>query len=161
MASFEDVYKQYYKDVFCFLRGLTANEDLAEELTGETFLKAFKSLNQFRGECNIRVWLCQIAKNTYYTYLKKTGKITGNLDGDYVHFISEDNIEKLLIDKELAFDLHIILHNLKEPYKEVFSLRIFGELSFKQIGMLFGKSEQWACVTYHRAKNIIKKEMGD
>lgn len=67
----------------------------------------------------------------------------------------------MLADKELAFSIHQKLHDIKEPYKEVFTLRVFGELSFKQIGMLFGKSEHWACVSFHRAKDMIRGGMSN
>ncbi len=160
MADFEEIYKLYFDDVFRFLRGLTANEDLAEELTEETFFKALRALNKFNGSCDVRVWLCQIAKNSYYTYLKKQKQIVDQEDLSSIE-ATEKSIEKLLIDKEAAFQLHQLLHNLADPYKEVFSLRVFGELSFKQIALLFGKSEHWACVTYHRAKVKIQERMGD
>ncbi len=66
---------------------------------------------------------------------------------------------EILADKESALQVHKILHKLREPYKEIFSLRIFGELSFQEIGMLFGKSEHWACVTYHRAKKMVQTKI--
>lgn len=158
MTGFESIYEFYFNDVFRFLRGLTQNEHLAEELTQQTFFKALKSINQFRGDCDVYVWLCQIAKNNYFSYLKRQ-KLISNLD-EISNFIpTQDNFEHMLMDKELAFQLHQVLHTLKEPYKEVFSLRVFGELPFRQIGLLFGKSEHWACVTYHRAKEKIQKEM--
>lgn len=158
MVEFEELYKLYFDDVFRFLRGLTANEHLAEELTAETFFKALRGINDFKGDCDVRVWLCQIAKNSYFTYLKKQNQITYQYELKDVE-LSENNIESLLIDKELAFKLHQILHDLEEPYKEIFTLRVFGELSFKKIAMLFGKTEHWACVTYHRAKGKIQKRM--
>lgn len=158
MSGFEELYRQYFDDVFRFLRGLTANEDLAEELTEETFFKALKAIDDFKGNCDVRVWLCQIAKNSYFSYIKKQKRFLAQRDlNDLV--ATEESIEKLLVDKELAFKLHQILHDLNEPYKEVFSLRVFGELPFKQIAILFGKTEHWACVTYHRAKEKIKKRM--
>ncbi len=160
MTGFEDIYKQYFDNVFRFLRGLTSNESLAEELTEETFFKALRAIDDFNGDCDIRVWLCQIAKNSYYTYLKREKFVTSEKEfNDLV--APQKSIENLLVDKELAFKLHQILHKLDEPYKEVFSLRVFGELPFKQIALLFNKTEHWACVTYHRAKEKIKKEMED
>jgi RNA polymerase sigma-70 factor, ECF subfamily len=158
MSGFEELYRQYFDDVFRFLRGLTVNEDLAEELTEETFFKALKAIDDFKGNCDVRVWLCQIAENSYFSYIKKQKRFLTQRDlNDLV--ATEESIEKLLVDKELAFKLHQILHDLNEPYKEVFSLRVFGELPFKQIAILFGKTEHWACVTYHRAKEKIKKRM--
>lgn len=62
-------------------------------------------------------------------------------------------------DSEATFRIHRILHQMAEPYKEVFQLRVFGELSFLKIGQIFGKSESWARVTYYRAKNKIKDRL--
>lgn len=151
MLDIEQIYKEYFEYVFRYLRALTANEQLAEELTSETFFKAMRGLNEFKGDCDIRVWLCQIGKNSYFTYCKQR-KRCATEEIDLAALEDEKNIEQLLMNKEEAFMLHQKLHVLKEPYKEVFSLRVFGELSFKQIGLLFGKSEHWACVTYHRAR---------
>lgn len=155
MNKFEEIYKMYFDDVYKFLRGLTVNEHLADELTSETFYKAMKAIDGFKGECDVRVWLCQIAKNTYFSYLKKKNKEISLEDCEEI-LIEKDNIEQLLVNKDLAFKIHQMLHKIKEPYKEVFTLRVFGELSFKQIALIFGKSEHWACVTYHRAKEMIK-----
>ena len=154
VKEFEEIYRLYFMDVFRYLRGLTMDEYLAEELTSETFFKAMKGLKSFKGECDVRVWLCQIAKNSYYSYIRKEQKIVSD-DGIALQN-SGENIEHMFVDKEQAFILYQKLHALKEPYKEVFSLRVFGELSFKEIGMLFQKSEHWACVTFHRAKEKIR-----
>lgn len=157
MEDMESLYQQYYEDVFRFLRGLSADEGLAEELTQDTFFRAFKSINQFKGDSDIRVWLCSIAKNLYFTYLKKRKRLQ---EDDLSEYQSEEkNFMELMVDKEQAIRIHKVLHSLREPYKEIFSLRVFGELSFKEIGLLFDKSEHWACVSYHRAKAMIQKEM--
>lgn len=158
MKRFEEIYETYFQDVYKYLRGITANVHLAEELTSDTFFKAMKSIDSFRGDCDVRVWLCQIAKNTYLSYLKKQKNIESLEDNEEVA-IKQDDIETLLADKQLAFKIHQKLHEIKEPYKEIFSLRVFGELSFKQIGDLFGKSEHWACVSFHRAKEMIRGGM--
>lgn len=160
MKKFEEIYEEYFSDVYKYLRGITANEHLAEELTSDTFFKAMKSIDSFRGDCDVRVWLCQIAKNTYFSYFKKQKNVESLEDNETVA-IQQDDIENLLVDKQLAFKIHQKLHDMKEPYKEVFSLRVFGELSFKQIAELFGKSEHWACVTFHRAKEMIRGGMND
>lgn len=157
MEQFEEVYNKYFHDVFSYLRGLTLNETLAEELTEETFFKAMLALNRFREDCDIRVWLCQIAKNCYFTHYKKQKKFQPEVVLDLA--VEQEDFDKMLVNKEEAYQIHQILHNLPEPYKEVFSLRVFGELSFQKIGLLFAKSEHWACVTFHRAKQKIQKEM--
>ncbi|MEG0326762.1 MAG: sigma-70 family RNA polymerase sigma factor [Cellulosilyticaceae bacterium] len=155
MEQFEDIYGKYFLDVYKYVLSLSRNNHIAEEITQETFFKALKSIDSFKGNCKIRVWLCQIAKNTYYsTYRKESNMI----EIDSLELI-QDNIEQQLIDTEIAFELHKALHKMSEPYKEVFSLRMFGELSFTQIAELFSKSESWARVTFHRAKIKLQEEI--
>ena len=155
MTEFEEVYRLYFRDVYRYCLALTRDEQVAEEVTQETFFKALKAIDKFDGKCRLYVWLCQIAKNTYLSMLqkKRTGEeLPGALS-------SGESLEEKLLTKESAFEIHRILHALEEPYKEVFSLRTFGELPFRQIGALFGKTESWARVTYHRARLKIKEEL--
>lgn len=160
MSSFDELYQRYFQDVFFFLKGISKNESLAEELTAETFLKALEAIDSFQGDCDIRVWLCQIGKNLYYSYLRKNKRLEPLEEADAISTNSHvKTIEEQMMDKESAIRIHHILHEMKEPYKEVFSLRVFGELSFNQIGSIFGKTENWACVTYHRAKLKLQQEM--
>lgn len=158
MNKSEILFEQYYEDIFRFLRGISADEQLAEELTQETFYRALKSIDTYRGDTNLRVWLCAIAKNLYYTHYKKQKRFTA-VDDIEAYELEENNLVEIISDKETALQIHKILHHLREPYKEIFSLRIFGELSFQEIGELFDKSAHWACVTYHRAKEMIQVEM--
>lgn len=161
MKNEEIKFEQYYEDIFRFLRGLSLDEHLAEELTQETFYRALKSIDSFQGEAEVRVWLCSIAKNLLYSHYKKQ-KNTVNVDSmDEIYEANEKLFTDLIVNKELALQVHRILHDLKEPYKEIFSLRVFGELAFKNIGELFGRSEHWACITYHRAKEMIQNEMNE
>jgi len=157
VTEFEDLYRSYFKDVFLYIKSLANDEHIAEDITSETFLKAIQSIDSFKGNGDIRIWLCQIAKNCYFSYLRKHKKLT-NLETVAEPADSID-IEVAMNTAETSMQIHEVLHNLKEPYKEVFSLRTFGELSFKQIAALFGKSENWACVTYHRARNKISEGM--
>ena len=159
MTELESLYRVYFQDVYLYILSLSKDKHIAEDITSEAFIKAIKSIDTFKGDCDIRVWLCQIAKNCYFSYLRKNKKIIYT-DEEPEH-ISEINIEQLIVSKEDSIKVHEILHKLKEPYKEVFSLRVFSELSFKEIGNLFGKSENWACVTYHRARKKIQEEMED
>lgn len=158
MDKSDIVFEQYYEDVFRFLRGLSADEHLSEELTQETFYRAWKSLDSYRGDAELRIWLCSIAKNLYYTQYKKQKRFVSEEDMEEYQ-AEEKSFLDIIADRETALQIHRILHDLQEPYKEVFSLRIFGELSFKDIGGLFGKNQHWACVTYHRAKERIQKEI--
>ena len=154
MTDFTDVYNKYFRDVYRYALALTKNESLAEELTQEAFFKALKSIEQFDGRCRLYVWLCQIAKTTYFTRYRKEIRQQQELE-----LQDSFSFEDKLLNKETAFDIHKVLHRLEEPYKEVFSLRTFGELSFRQIGQLFNKTESWARVTYHRAKIKIREEL--
>lgn len=156
MTEFQKVYDTYFQDVYRYALSLCRNESLAEEITQETFFKALKSIDSFRGQCRMFVWLCQIAKNTYYSMAAKE-KIRPYEEG--VQEGWGDSLESRLLTSESAFEIHKALHQLEEPYKEVFSLRVFGELSYKQISQLFGKTESWARVTYHRAKLKIREEI--
>lgn len=160
--DFEEIYIKYFKDIYNYVRGLSGDEHVAEDITAETFFKAMNKLNSFRGDCETRVWLCKIAKNTYFSYVNKNRK--ENLEDITAHEEITDNgisVEDSIIQNDVSKKLRLKLHELKEPYKEVFMWRVFGELSFKQIGQLFNKTENWACVTYHRAKKIIQNEMED
>ena len=155
VPEFQEVYELYFKDVYKYVLALCRDEHMAEEVTQETFFKALRSIDSFRGQCKLYVWLCQIAKNTYFSMAAKNK--TGGMEE--LPENAEDALESALLTKESAFEIHRVLHELEEPYKEVFSLRVFGELSFKQIGQLFGKTESWARVTYHRARLKIKEEL--
>ena len=155
VPEFQEVYELYFKDVYKYVLALCRDEHMAEEVTQETFFKALRSIDSFRGQCKLYVWLCQIAKNTYFSMAAKNK--TGGMEEFPEN--AEDALESALLTKESAFEVHRVLHELEEPYKEVFSLRVFGELSFKQIGQLFGKTESWARVTYHRARLKIKEEL--
>lgn len=159
MPEFDRIYKEYFNDVFLYIRKLSnENEQIAEEITSETFFKAMRTIDRFRGECDVRVWLCQIAKNCYYTYCKNSLQLQ---DIEEIESVDngEPSIEELMIRREETANIQKLLHDLKEPYKEVFMWRVFGELSFKQIGALYQKSENWACVTFHRARNMIRNRM--
>lgn len=152
MKDFEKIYSEYYDAVFQYVLSLCRDEQWAEEITQEAFFKALKNIDTFRGECKLNVWLCQIAKNTFYTAAKRQKR---QVDYPLELIQSDEAIDQKIYDKETAFQIHKLLHALEEPYKEVFWLRTFGELSFKDIGVLFGKTESWARVTYHRAKMKI------
>lgn len=158
--DFEEIYRTYFNDVFVYIRKLSGDENIAEEITSQTFFKALSSINKFRGECNVRVWLCQIAKNCYFTYLKKNSK-TENIDDIQVLNIQDFtcDINEIISNKEQSERIQTVLHTIPEPYKEVFMWRVFAELNFKEIGQIFDKSDNWACVTYHRARNMIKEKL--
>ncbi|MDM5247745.1 RNA polymerase sigma factor [Lysinibacillus sp. G4S2] len=167
MENLSEIYKSYADEVKRFLICLTTNVDLAEELTQETFYQAVKSIERYNGECKMSVWLCQIAKHTYYNHLKKE-KRHSHMSVEHMMEIGLDvpsNAE--LPDEELAkrntfISLHREIHLLKEPYREIFLLRTSVNLSFKEIGEIFDKSENWARVTYYRAKlKLVERIRGE
>ena len=151
-SDFSEIYALYFQDVYKFLLALCHNEEIAEELTQDTFFKAMKSYGNFRGDCKVSTWLCQIAKHSFFQYDKRRKRhaelepVSNEIAG------GTSSIEILLGQKEQGFEIHKRLHELPEPFKEVFSLRVLGELSFRDIARLFGKTESWARVTFHRAK---------
>lgn len=156
MEDFDRIYSDYFSEVYKFVLSLCQNPALAEEITQEAFFKALKNINSFKGDCRLNTWLCIIAKNTFYNYTKKHSRQSAYVE-DFAP--SCDDIEERFADKEMAYEIHKVLHKLKDPYKEVFWLRTFGELSFAQIAALFSKTESWARVTYYRAKILIKEEI--
>lgn len=158
--EFEQIYSAYFKSVYRYIWKLSGDEHIAEEITSETFLKVMKSIGNFRGECDMRVWICQIAKNTYYSYLKKNNR-TVSADETELQSIADPNafIEERAGIQDEARHIRKILHTIPDPYKEVFMWRVFGELSFKEIGALHSKTDNWACVTYHRARKMIQDRL--
>ena len=152
MPDFEEVYQRYFADVYKYVLVLSGDEHMAEEVTQETFFKALTAIGTFRGDCQLRVWLCQIARNQYLTLCRERQKY-----GERSAEPGDEGIEEGFARREEARTLHRLLHDLPEPYKEVFSLRTFGELPVSQIGELFGKTESWARVTYFRARQKVKE----
>ena len=152
MPDFEEIYRTYFADVYRYALALSRDVHTAEEVTQETFFRALESIDSFRGECRLRVWLCQIARNQYLSLCRER-KRRGEPDRER----GDDGIEAGFADRDAARRLHQLLHDLPEPYKEVFSLRTFGELPFAQIAELFGRTESWARVTYFRARQRLKE----
>ncbi len=156
--DFDGIYRSYFRDVFLYMCSLSANEDIAEEITQETFVKALRSIDTFDGSKDIRAWLFTIARNTYFTYCKRRKIYAYEEMTEDTASVQTDFTERFA-DEESAFLIHRFLHSMEEPYKEVFNLRVFGELPFEKIGAIFGKSSGWARVTYYRAKKQIIEYM--
>lgn len=155
--DFEEIYSEYFKEVYLFIKSLSHDEGIAEEITQEAFFKALKSIEKFDGSKDIRAWLFTIAKNTYFSHYKRKKR---QIDLDVIEEPSTGvQLIKHLMNEEDAFVVHQFLHLMSEPYKEVFSLRTFGELPFEKIGRLFGKSAGWARVTFYRARKQIMEYM--
>ena len=155
--DFDQVYQDYFGDIYHYLCSLTGDRHLAEELTQETFFKALKSIHQYDGRKDIRAWLFTIGKNAFLSHCRKKKKAV-NLE-EIQNAPSGISFEEALMDQDHAFRIHQFLHRMAEPYKEVFSLRVFGELPYEKIAALFGKSPSWARVTFYRAKEQIVQYM--
>lgn len=156
-TDFEQLYNTYYMQVYSFVMVLTKDRSTAEEITQKTFFKIMTTDKKHRGNSSELTWLCAIAKNLFIDEFRLQKRSCEPKADE----ISEIDIERSLENDDSAFRIHQVLHNLDEPYKEVFQLRVFGELSFKKIGMLFGKTENWARTTYHRARIKIQERMED
>ena len=154
MQSLEEIYEMYSRKVYLFLLSKTNNEQLAEELTQETFFQAVQCIDQFQGNSSILTWLCAIAKNVWLKYLRKHQEIL--------------SIEDVILEIEDKKEANIpweqkeilqLIHNMKEPIREVMYLRLISNLSFAEIGEIIGKTENWTRVTFFRGKQKIVKEM--
>ena len=154
---FERIYRAYFGRVYHYLLSLCRDHHLAEELTAETFFKALHSLDSFRGESDTGTWLCAIARNLYVSHTRKQTSVPLE-EATQLPDPAAPDPAFAAQQQEESMALYARLHGLQEPYKEVFLLRALGELSFRQIGELFGKTENWACVTYHRARQKLQKE---
>ena len=155
MQSMEDIYREYAKVVYRYLVSLTHSSDLAEELTQETFYQAIRTSDRYDETCKITTWLCSIAKNVLITYRRKHPVAEDISDQE----IATDSAECHALDNLHRLELMKKIHYLEEPYKEVIYLRVFGELSFKEIGEVLGKNENWARVTFYRGKEKLGREI--
>ena len=153
MQNMEKIYNEYFIQVYKYLFCLTHDRDISEELTQETFCKAIEKINTFRGDCKITVWLCQIAKNLWYNECKKE-----KYRRKYEEKIEESKTtEEEYIEKEERQELYKRIDKLENPVKEIMYLRITGEMSFKEIGEILNKSENWARVNFYRGKQKLKE----
>lgn len=166
--NFKDIYESYARKVYRYLLSLVGDVQTAEELTQETFYKALIHINSFKGDSSLFTWLCRIGRNLWYNQLRSQKHLSRNADVlDVLDSLDtlgsqspvSENFLNRLFDREQAILVHKVLHTLSEPYKEVFSLKVFGELKYKEIAEIFGKTESWAKVTYYRAKEQIVKKL--
>lgn len=151
--DFDKLYSEYFQDVYKFMLRLSSDPELSEDITQETFIKAIKNIKKFKGDCKVSVWLCQIAKNIYFTYVNKHSKIKTVPIEEANELAGEQDFTS----RASLLEIHRVLHNLPEPYKEVFTLKTFGELTLAEISQLFGKGESWARVTYLRARQKLQQ----
>ena len=161
-VDFEAIYGAYFSDVYFYMLHLCRDAHVAEELTSETFFRALRAIGKFRGDCDIRVWLCRIARNCYAAHQKRAARVSAAGD-DALEALPAKGppVAEQVAARDTAERLQALLHTLPDPYKEVFLWRVYGELSFRQIGQLFEKTENWACVTYHRARAMLQQRWED
>lgn len=157
MQDIGKIYEEYFETVNKYLFCLTHNSDISEELTQETFYKAVRKINTYKGECKISVWLCQIAKNLWYDHCRKNKKVINTEEKDLFNIQEITTLEEQIISNEEKMTLYKKMQNLDEKTREVMYLRITGELSFKEIGTILNKTENWARVTFYRGKNKLKE----
>lgn len=157
MQDIEEIYEKYFQTVNKYLFCLTHNNDIAEELTQETFYRAVKKINTYKGECKISVWLCQIAKNLWYDQCRKNNKLVSVEGTDLLNKQVLNTLEEQIISKEEKISLYKKIQSLDEKTREVIYLRITGDLSFKEIGIILNQTENWARVTFYRGKNKLKE----
>ena len=156
MTEFETLFREKQPFVYRYLVKLTRDAALAEELTQETFFRAYMNYSGLRDKDKASVWLCQIAKNAYFRWYneqKKCGALPENADGE------AKSLEEAFERRELSGKALACLHALEEPYKEVFMLSVFGGFSLKDVSAIFGKSESWARVTFYRARQKLMERM--
>lgn len=152
----EKLYQTYYMQVYSYVMTVVGNAHVAEEITQETFAKAMAS--DYKGSAGEYTWLCAIAKNAANDYFRAAKRVAPLEDAPEA---TSPSAEGDVVTRASSLAIHRILHTMAEPYKEVFELRVFGELAFRDIADIFGKTESWARVTYHRARLKIKERMTD
>lgn len=153
--SMDEIYRQYAAVVYRYLLSVTHDPNLAEELTQETFFQAIRSTDRFEGKSSVSTWLCGIAKNCLRAYRRKHPDMQDIEDQKL--YVPSAETDAISIDGKNS--LLRQLHRLPEPQREVVYLRVLGDLSFKEIGEIFDRSENWARVTFFRARERLKKEV--
>ena len=157
MQSMEAIYQEYATTVYKYLLSKSRDEDMAEELTQETFYQALRSIERFDGSCKLSTWLCAIAKNQLLSYRRKHPPLE---ELDHAE-ISQESAENQVLSGIERVELLKRLHLCPEPFREILYLRIFGDLSFKEIGEIVGRTENWARVTFYRGKEKLRMGLAD
>lgn len=156
MKEFEAIYDAYFSDVYKFILSIAKDAAVAEDVVQETFFKALRNIDNLRDETKLKSWLFQIAKNTYLSRVTRSVK---TISIDEIEIASTQNTEVEFVNKDTVKQVRQLLHKMKEPYKEVFYLRVFAGLSFNEIAEIFDEKDTWARQTFHRAKLMIRKEL--
>ena len=154
----DEIYRRHAKAVYAFLLAKTADSMLAEELTQETFYQAVKSIGSFKGESSVSTWLIGIANNVLRGYFRKQKKqAEEELPKTEIAARGGTATEDIVLRSMDTISLMQAMHRLAEPYREVLHLRLTADLSFKEIGQIMERTENWARVTYYRGKEKLLK----
>lgn len=158
----DEIYQSYAQTVYKYLLSLSRDADTAEELTAETFYQAYRSIHRYNGECKMVVWLCQIGKHLWYREIDRRKKYR-SVCLDDVSEVEDSKVtpDAQVSDGQMKVNLYRQLHNLDESTREVMYLRLMGDLSYKEIGDILGKSENWSRVTFYRGKEKLRKGSGE
>ena len=157
MTEFEECFLQERDNIFKYLFSIARDWTLAEELTQETFYRAYMNWSALRDKTSARAWLCKIGKNCYLTWSNEQKRRADLSDPDTL--VDPNSPEEIILRDEGSQKALRCLHALEEPYREVMRLSVFGGVSLKEISRLFGKSESWARVTFYRARQKLSERM--
>lgn len=157
MESIDEIYRKYANLIKNYIFSITGDINLAEEIMQETFVAAIKSIHKFRGDCEIHVWLCSIAKKILYKQSKKN-HFNNIISIDELEIEDNRNIEEEYISYDNKLKLYESLQKIDSNTREVMYLRLLGDFTFREIGLILNKSENWAKVTFFRGKQKLKKE---
>ena len=153
----ETLYRQYAPAVYKYLLCLTRDRALSEDLAADTFERALGGFERFRGDCSPSAWLCAIAKRLWYAELRRRKQLAVLPEDDQL--VSEEDIEREYLHREDKLALYRVLRTLDEETREVFYLRLSGEMTFEEIGDILGRSAVWARLSYYRGKEKLKERM--
>ncbi len=161
MDTFETIYMRYWRQIYSFLYKLSGSEDIAEELTQETFCRAFRGFDRFRGDSGVFTWLAAIAKRTYYQYVKKNRQSAMGIDLRIAveAYSNSTAVEDSVIMKDVREQVEKLMYELPEKYRDVVLMRIYADMSFAQVAETVGITENSAKVIYYRAKKMLKERM--
>lgn len=159
MITFQDVYDENANKLYAFLLSLSGDQTLADDLLQETFLQAIEHIDRFQGRCSIYTWLCEIGKNLWLKELRHNKHFSDIPIDETSHLPISDTPEACILRKEEYARIQQAMIRLEEPYRNVFILRAYSNIRFKEIAAIYGKSESWARVTYFRAKTRIMEEV--
>lgn len=155
----DQIYRTYERMVYQFLYMRTHDAHWSQDLLQETFLRAVTSISRYDGSCKLSVWLCQIARHVLWQELRKRGKTDFAELADSIPDPGNPDAETQVLQSEDRVGLYRAIHRLSEKEREVVLYRITGELSFREIGEILEKSENWARTTFYRAKLRLREEL--